>query len=67
MLVKKSADPQRDFRESMVEMIIENDIRGSKDLEELLACYLSLNSDEYHGLIVKVFEEIWFDLTEWCF
>lgn len=63
VIVKKSADPGRDFKESMVEMIVENDIRGSKDLEELLACYLSLNSDEYHDLIVKVFEEIWIHLT----
>ncbi|ONK62577.1 uncharacterized protein A4U43_C07F5560 [Asparagus officinalis] len=63
-VVKKSADPRRDFRESMVEMIVEHDIRASRDLEELLACYLSLNSEEYHGVIVKVFEEIWIDLTE---
>jgi uncharacterized protein (TIGR01568 family) len=62
-VVKSSSDPQRDFRESMVEMIVENNIRKSKDLEELLACYLSLNSAEYHNVIVKVFEQIWFDLT----
>ncbi|KAK1286676.1 hypothetical protein QJS10_CPB20g00135 [Acorus calamus] len=63
-VVKASTDPQRDFRESMVEMIVENNIRASKDLEELLACYLSLNSDEYHDVIVKVFQQIWFDLTD---
>ncbi|KAF8402504.1 hypothetical protein HHK36_010589 [Tetracentron sinense] len=63
-IVKSSFDPQRDFRNSMVEMIVENNIRASKDLEELLACYLSLNSDEYHDLIVKVFQQIWFDLTD---
>ncbi|XP_042504101.1 transcription repressor OFP4-like [Macadamia integrifolia] len=62
-VVKSSFDPQRDFRESMVDMIVENNLRASKDLEELLACYLSLNSNEYHDLIVKVFEQIWFDLT----
>lgn len=60
-VVKSSKDPRRDFRESMVEMIIENNIRASKDLEELLACYLSLNSDEYHDLIINVFKQIWFD------
>ncbi|PKA67140.1 hypothetical protein AXF42_Ash004632 [Apostasia shenzhenica] len=64
VVVKSSSDPQKDFRESMVEMIVENDLRGSKDLEELLACYLSLNSDEYHEIIVKVFEQIWFDLID---
>ncbi|XP_030538784.2 transcription repressor OFP1 [Rhodamnia argentea] len=62
-VMKSSLDPQRDFRDSMVEMIVENDIRASKDLEELLACYLSLNSDEYHDLIVNVFKQIWFDLN----
>ncbi|KAI3474276.1 hypothetical protein Pfo_029064 [Paulownia fortunei] len=60
-VVKSSKDPRRDFRESMVEMIVENNIRASKDLEELLACYLSLNSDEYHELIINVFKQIWFD------
>ncbi|GAV77174.1 Ovate domain-containing protein/DNA_binding_2 domain-containing protein, partial [Cephalotus follicularis] len=63
-IVKSSYDPQRDFRESMVEMIMENNIRSSQDLEELLACYLSLNSDQYHDLIIKVFKQIWFDLTD---
>ncbi|KAK4418855.1 Transcription repressor OFP4 [Sesamum alatum] len=62
-VVKSSKDPQRDFRESMVEMIVENNIRASKDLEELLACYLSLNSDEYHDLIINVFKQIWFDFV----
>ncbi|XVF29693.1 hypothetical protein REPUB_Repub15cG0144100 [Reevesia pubescens] len=63
-VVKSSFDPQRDFRDSMVEMIMENNIRASKDLEDLLACYLSLNSDEYHDLIIKVFKQIWFDLND---
>lgn len=63
-VVKSSTDPQKDFRESMVEMISENNIRCSKDLEELLACYLLLNENEYHDVIVKVFEQIWFDLTD---
>ncbi|XP_015089578.1 transcription repressor OFP2-like [Solanum pennellii] len=63
-VVKSSRNPQKDFRESMVEMIIENNITTSKDLEELLACYLSLNSDEYHDIIIKVFKQIWFDITE---
>lgn len=63
-IVKSSFDPQRDFRDSMVEMIVENNISASKDLEDLLACYLSLNSDEYHDLIINVFKQIWFDLTE---
>ncbi|CAO2823951.1 unnamed protein product [Amaranthus hypochondriacus] len=60
-VVKSSFDPQRDFKESMVEMIVQNNLRTSKDLEDLLACYLSLNSDEYHDVIIKVFKQIWFD------
>ncbi|TKY47244.1 Transcription repressor OFP2 [Spatholobus suberectus] len=63
-VVKSSLDPQRDFRESMVEMIDENNIHESKDLENLLACYLSLNSREYHDLIVKAFEQIWYDMAQ---
>ncbi|XVE84358.1 hypothetical protein DITRI_Ditri17bG0005900 [Diplodiscus trichospermus] len=63
-VVKSSFDPQRDFKESMMEMIMENNIRTSKDLEDLLACYLSLNSDEYHDLIIKVFKQIWFNLGD---
>ncbi|CAN1303335.1 Transcription repressor OFP4 [Linum perenne] len=60
-VVKSSSDPQLDFMESMVEMIVENNISRSKDLEDLLACYLCLNSDEYHDVIIKVFKQIWFD------
>lgn len=61
-VVKSSVDPQRDFRESMVEMILENNIRASKDFEHLLACYLSLNSKECHNLIIKAFEQTWYDM-----
>ncbi|KAK6932934.1 Ovate protein family, C-terminal [Dillenia turbinata] len=63
-VVKCSSDPQRDFWESMVEMIVESNINDPKDLEELLICYLSLNSNKYHDLIVKVFRQIWLDLNQ---
>ncbi|KAJ4891336.1 Transcription repressor OFP2 [Raphanus sativus] len=63
-VMKRSVDPKKDFRESMVEMIEENNIRASKDLEDLLACYLSLNPKEYHDLIIQVFEQIWRQLTK---
>lgn len=62
-VVKSSLDPQTDFRDSMVEMIVENNIRDSKDMEDLLASYLSLNSNQYHHLIIKAFEQIWLDMT----
>ncbi|XP_028768808.1 transcription repressor OFP1-like [Neltuma alba] len=63
-VVKSSIDPQRDFKDSMVEMIRENNIWSSEDLEDLLACYLSLNAREYHELIIKAFEQTWFDLAQ---
>ncbi|KAL0897294.1 hypothetical protein Bca101_081255 [Brassica carinata] len=63
-VMKRSVDPEKDFRESMVEMIEENSIRASKDLEDLLACYLSLNAKEYHDLIIQVFEQIWRQLKK---
>ncbi|XP_062208638.1 transcription repressor OFP2-like [Phragmites australis] len=63
-VVKSSRDPRRDFRESMEEMIAENGIRTAADLEDLLACYLSLNAKEYHDLIVEVFEHIWATLSD---
>ncbi|XP_054779300.1 transcription repressor OFP5-like [Prosopis cineraria] len=61
-VVKFSLDPQQDFRESMVEMIREKQISQPEDMEELLACYLTLNSDEYHDLIIKVFRQVWFGM-----
>lgn len=61
VVLKASKDPRRDFRESMVEMISQYNIRESNDLEELLACYLLLNSDDHHHLIINVFKQIWFD------
>ncbi|KAM1045594.1 hypothetical protein ACFX2A_037401 [Malus domestica] len=66
-VVKCSFDPQKDFRDSMVEMVVEKKITQPEDLEELLACYLTLNSDEYHDLIIKVFRQVWFDLNQTCF
>ncbi|KAM0046776.1 putative transcription factor OFP family [Helianthus debilis subsp. tardiflorus] len=58
-IVKSTFDPCKDLKESMMEMIVDYNIRESQDLEKLLAFYLSLNSNEYHGIIVKAFEEIW--------
>ncbi|KAL5732187.1 Transcription repressor ofp5 [Ranunculus cassubicifolius] len=52
---KNSFDPQKDFKDSMMEIIVERGIRKPEELENLLACYLSLNSDEYHDHIVKAF------------
>ncbi|XP_010530387.1 PREDICTED: LOW QUALITY PROTEIN: transcription repressor OFP5 [Tarenaya hassleriana] len=55
-------DPQKDFRDSMIEMIMANGISRPEELKELLVCYLTLNSDEYHDMIIKVFREVWSEL-----
>jgi uncharacterized protein (TIGR01568 family) len=62
-VVKMTRDPRKDFRESMVEMIRAKGIRHARDLEDLLACYLSLNDAEHHDLIIEVFEQIWLSLA----
>ncbi|XP_058206744.1 transcription repressor OFP8-like [Rhododendron vialii] len=56
---KRSSDPYDDFRSSMVEMIIERQIFGARDLEDLLRTFLSLNSYHHHRVIVQVYTEIW--------
>lgn len=62
IVVKCSFDPQKDFRDSMMEMIMEKQISQPEELEDLLTWYLTLNSEEYHDLIVKVFRQLQFDL-----
>ncbi|EFH68624.1 hypothetical protein ARALYDRAFT_470713 [Arabidopsis lyrata subsp. lyrata] len=64
-VIKSSLDPKKDFRESMVEMIAESNIRTSKDMEDLLACYLTLNAKEYHNLIIKVFVQVWLEVINY--
>ncbi|CAM0955000.1 unnamed protein product [Alopecurus aequalis] len=62
-VVKMSRDPRKDFRESMEDMIGAMGIRDAGDLEDLLACYLTLNHTDHHDLIVEVFEQIWMSLA----
>ena len=58
-VVKKSEDPYEDFKRSMMEMIVEKRMFDEKELEQLLHCFLSLNSREHHRVIVQAFSEIW--------
>ncbi|MCO5553776.1 hypothetical protein L7F22_007302 [Adiantum nelumboides] len=58
-VVKSSKDPLVDFRDSMVDMIIERQIYTAEDLGELLRCFLSLNPSEHHDTIVHAFMEVW--------
>lgn len=55
---KNTIDPYNDFRTSMLEMIMEKQIFGLKDLQRLLHCFLSLNSPSFHKIIFEVFLEI---------
>lgn len=58
-VVKRSEDPYADFKRSMVEMIVEKEMYGEDELEQLLQCFLSLNSRAHHGVIVRAFSDIW--------
>ncbi|XP_054796384.1 transcription repressor OFP7-like [Prosopis cineraria] len=61
-VVKKSKDPYEDFKKSMLEMIMEMEMFETRDLEQLLQCFLTLNSRHYHGIIARAFMEIWQEL-----
>ncbi|KAJ8537985.1 hypothetical protein K7X08_014525 [Anisodus acutangulus] len=63
-IVKKSADPYDDFKNSMKEMIMEKEMFEAEDLEQLLLCFLSLNSRHHHAIIVEAFTEIWKELFD---
>ncbi|KAJ0495798.1 putative transcription factor OFP family [Helianthus annuus] len=59
VVAKDSDDPYEDFKASMVDMIVENEIFGVEELEKLVECFVSLNSEEHHKVIFDVFAEIW--------
>ncbi|XP_038993212.1 transcription repressor OFP6-like [Hibiscus syriacus] len=54
-VVKNSDDPYRDFRQSMLQMIEEKHIYSTHHLQELLRCFLELNSPCHHRVIVEAF------------
>ncbi|XP_042507592.1 transcription repressor OFP7 [Macadamia integrifolia] len=58
-VIKRSEDPYEDFKRSMLEMIVEKQMFEERELEQLLHCFLSLNSRQHHGVIVEAFSEIW--------
>ncbi|KAK4369029.1 hypothetical protein RND71_012821 [Anisodus tanguticus] len=55
---KSSYDPREDFRESIEQMIMANRIHDTKDLRRLLNYYVSMNAEEYRGIILEVFHEV---------
>ncbi|CAL5383604.1 unnamed protein product [Camellia sinensis] len=48
-VVKESVDPYEDFKASMMEMILAKQLFEERDLEQLLECFLSLNSRHHYG------------------
>ncbi|KAI0497324.1 hypothetical protein KFK09_020547 [Dendrobium nobile] len=58
-VVKETSEPYADFRESMVQMIVENDLYAWDDLNDLLHRFLSLNSPRHHNLILHAFADLW--------
>jgi uncharacterized protein (TIGR01568 family) len=61
-VVKRSDDPLRDFRRSMLQMIVENGIVAGEDLREMLRRFLTLNAPHHHDAILRAFAEIWDDV-----
>lgn len=55
----ESAEPYEDFRESMVQMVVEKEIYAWDDLNDLLHQFLSLNSPRHHPLILHAFADLW--------
>lgn len=58
ILALESRDPYADFRSSMEEMVEAHELKNWECLEELLACYLRVNSKSNHGYIVGAFVDL---------
>ncbi|KAG6481075.1 transcription repressor OFP12-like [Zingiber officinale] len=59
-----SADPYRDFRRSMEEMVAALGLdAGATHLHELLLCYLALNRKQVHEHILRAFADLLLALT----
>uniref|UniRef100_A0A7N0TBS7 Transcription repressor n=1 Tax=Kalanchoe fedtschenkoi TaxID=63787 RepID=A0A7N0TBS7_KALFE len=53
-----SHDPYLDFKHSMLQMILVNEIYSRDDLTELLICFLQLNVSSHYEFIIRAFPEI---------
>ncbi|KAJ3680086.1 hypothetical protein LUZ60_016364 [Juncus effusus] len=58
-VIKETEDPFGDFKKSMLQMIVENEIVSREEMQELLHRFLLLNSPENHDFIVRAFMDIW--------
>ncbi|KAG1362365.1 transcription repressor OFP13 [Cocos nucifera] len=57
-LAMASDDPYHDFRASMAEMVEAHQLREWPRLQELLHCYLRLNEEKTHEIIVLAFVDL---------
>uniref|UniRef100_A0A0E0RE25 Transcription repressor n=1 Tax=Oryza rufipogon TaxID=4529 RepID=A0A0E0RE25_ORYRU len=55
---KESSDPRADFRESMVQMVVEMGLCGWDDLRCMLRRLLALNAPRHHAAILTAFAEV---------
>uniref|UniRef100_A0A0D9XX30 Transcription repressor n=1 Tax=Leersia perrieri TaxID=77586 RepID=A0A0D9XX30_9ORYZ len=55
---KESSDPRADFRESMVQMVVEMGMCGWDDLRCMLRRLLALNAPRHHAAILTAFAEV---------
>ncbi|KAI8002835.1 Sucrose nonfermenting 4-like protein [Camellia lanceoleosa] len=53
-VVMESVDPYEDFKASMIEMILAKQLFEERDFEQLLECFLSLNSRHHYGYKIVV-------------
>ncbi|XP_062204540.1 transcription repressor OFP8-like [Phragmites australis] len=60
---KESSDPRADFRESMVQMVVEMGLCGWDDLRWMLRRLLDLNAPRHHAAILAAFAEVCAQLT----
>ncbi|KAL4187558.1 hypothetical protein AMTRI_Chr09g39570 [Amborella trichopoda] len=58
-VVRVSEDPVRDFKRSMVEMMVEKGVLGIEGMKAVVDALISLNAPEQHCLILRAFMEIW--------
>ncbi|KAK9724157.1 hypothetical protein RND81_05G052600 [Saponaria officinalis] len=53
--VLSSTDPFLDLQASIIEMVRQFGVRDWDDMEELVYCYIALNSSEVHSFIIHAF------------
>lgn len=57
-MVMISDDPYRDFKDSMEEMVAAYGLRHSSELHQLLQCYLRINDEKKHSIIMFSFIDL---------